>query len=337
LHEIKGLPPKAVEKIRSFPVSQFLQDELKLMRQQDVQFLTFQDTEYPQRLKTIPDAPVVLYIKGQKLSNDDVSIAMVGSRQASVYGQNTAEQLSLSLAERGLTVISGLARGIDTAVHRGALKAKGRTIAVLGSGLADIYPASNKRLAEQIIKDGTLVSEFAMTMPPISYNFPRRNRIVSGLSLGVVVVEAALKSGALITCDFALEQGREVFAVPGPINHPNSNGVHQLIKQGAKLVGHVDDILDELKLEIRQTLILGEQTQTSKKDVDSGSTLTEAERSILKELLRGPAHIDGLAFAFQKSPAEMTGLLLKLELKGVVRQLPGKMFMRSNKEEAVLR
>ncbi|MCQ9208506.1 MAG: DNA-processing protein DprA [Omnitrophica bacterium] len=209
--------------------------------------LRITDKDYPANLKHIYDPPATVYLKGELILEDNIAIAIVGSRRATPYGLKNAKSLAFELAARGITVVSGLARGIDSAAHRGALEAKGRTIAVLGSGLNVIYPHENERLAEEIAKSGAVISEFQQDVGPQRYHFPRRNRIISGLSLGVVVVEAAQKSGALITANCALEQGREVFALPGKIDSWTSRGTHDLIKQGAKLVESIEDIIEELE------------------------------------------------------------------------------------------
>jgi len=209
--------------------------------------LHLQDKDYPTNLKYIYQPPATIYLEGSIIPQDQIAIAIVGSRRATDYGLNNAERLGFELAARGIAVISGLARGVDSAAHRGALKAKGRTIAVLGSGLNRLYPPENKNLAREIARSGALISEFTPDTPPERQNFPRRNRIISGLSLGVVIVEAAKRSGALITAGFALEQGREVFALPGKIDSFTSGGTHDLIKQGAKLIESVEDIIEELE------------------------------------------------------------------------------------------
>lgn len=212
-----------------------------------IKTLGFQDKDYPVNLRYIYQPPSTIYLRGELLLEDNIAIAIVGSRKATDYGLRNAERLGFELASRGVTVVSGLARGIDTAAHKGALRARGRTIAVLGSGLDVIYPPENKKLAEAITQYGAVISEFTPDAPPTRYNFPQRNRIISGLALGVVIVEAAKRSGSLITADFALEQGREVFALPGEIGSFTSEGTHNLIKQGAKLVQSIDDIIDELE------------------------------------------------------------------------------------------
>ncbi len=223
------------------------QDELEKSQKAEVKIVTYLDENYPLVLRQIFSPPLVLYIKGEYIAEDQLALAIVGSRRPSIYGRMTAEKLSGELVRRNITVISGLARGIDSCAHRGALKGKGRTIAVLGSGLGRLYPPENEKLAREICENGLIVSEFPYDCSPFPANFPRRNRLISGFSLGIVVVEAAARSGALITANFGLEQGREVFAVPGKIDSPTSAGTHRLIKDGAKMVVNVEDILEELK------------------------------------------------------------------------------------------
>lgn len=212
-----------------------------------IKTLTLQDKNYPANLRHIYQPPSIIYFRGEVLLEDNIAVAVVGSRRATDYGLGNAERLGFELASRGVTVISGLARGIDTAAHKGALRAGGRTIAVLGSGLDVMYPSENKRLADEITRYGAVISEFEPDAPPARHNFPKRNRIISGLSLGVVIVEAAKRSGSLITADFALEQGREVFALPGKVGSFTSEGTHNLIKQGAKLIESIEDIVEELE------------------------------------------------------------------------------------------
>ena len=246
--EKKGLSRFLIEGIVKLQ-SVNLQDELGKSRKAGVKVVTYLDEDYPLALKQIFSPPLVLYIRGEYITEDQLALAIVGSRRPSIYGRMTAEKLSGELAGRNITVVSGLARGIDSCAHRGALKGKGRTIAVLGSGLGRLYPPENKKLAGEISENGMVVSEFPYNCPPSPANFPRRNRLISGFSLGIVVVEAAEKSGALITANFGLEQGREVFAVPGKIDSPTSAGTHRLIKDGAKMVVNVEDILEELNID----------------------------------------------------------------------------------------
>ena len=249
LRQVQGITPALAGRIVGGCRDQArLERELALAQRHGAALVTMDDPEYPAALRTIPDPPLALYIQGTLTEADRVAVAVVGSRRASLYGLQCAERLAGDLALRGVTVVSGLARGIDGAAHQGALRAAGRTVAVLGSGLARLYPEDHAPLAERIAESGAVISEYPMEAVPSAFNFPRRNRLISGLSLGVVVVEAAQRSGALITADCALEQGREVFAVPGPMTSATSQGTHHLLKQGARLVTSVDDIMDELRL-----------------------------------------------------------------------------------------
>ena len=318
-----GLSEAVAAKIFEFDRDKFLKSEYNLIQQNGVEVITRKDPDYPELLKEIPDVPAVLYIKGNRAFLKNTAIAMVGSRQASVYGLSVAEKFARQLAEYGITIISGLARGIDTASHRGCLLGGGTTVAVVGCGLAQIYPPENKGMFEQIVEKGVIISEFPMQMPPLAQNFPRRNRIISGLSLGVIVVEAALKSGALVTASMALEQGREVFAIPGSIDRPNAQGVNALIKQGAKLTSSVADILEELAPALRQSLKKVE-LPVQEPSVDSPSIgLTPEEQNIFAHISHQPIHADELL----ESPNALS-VLLHLELKHLIKQLPGKRFVR---------
>lgn len=247
LKQVEKIGSKIANAINTFPFEN-LKKELELAKKLKVRILTVNDDNYPQNLKNIFDPPICLYVKGDILPQDEISLGIVGSRRASFYGLQVAEKFAYSLAQLKFTIVSGLARGVDTSAHKGALKAKGRTLAILGSGLNCIYPEENFKLAEEISHAGAVISEFPLNFGPQPRNFPRRNRVISGLSMGVIVVEAAKNSGALITADFALEQGREVFAVPGKVDSATSFGTNQLIKQGAKLTDSVEDILEELDL-----------------------------------------------------------------------------------------
>lgn len=246
LRSVKGIGPSIAKAVKNAGSDYDVEKEIALAEKSGVVILTVFDEDYPERLKNIYDPPVILYVKGSIKKEDSLAVSIVGSRKCTYYGMNMADNIAEKLAFSGVTVVSGLARGIDTAAHKGALKS-GRTIAVLGSGLGNIYPAENRPLSEKIAQNGAVVSEFPMHMPPNKNNFPQRNRIISGLSAAVLVVEAANKSGALITADFALEQGRDVFAVPGAAGRLSSAGTNSLIKQGAKLIDSAEDILEELK------------------------------------------------------------------------------------------
>ncbi|NOY54153.1 MAG: DNA-protecting protein DprA [Deltaproteobacteria bacterium] len=285
--------------------------------------VTWEDADYPPSLKEISDAPPVLYIAGKIKKSDRIALAVVGSRSATTQGRLNAEKIASRLAGLGMTIVSGLAMGVDAWAHQGALKAGGRTLAVLGCGLDYPYPRINRELKGEIAKQGALISEFPMGTPPVPYNFPRRNRIISGLALGTLVVEATKKSGSLITAKFALEQGREVFAIPGSIRAPQSEGVNLLIQKGAKLVQTMEDILVEFPAEVCEYLkVSGREPQSFKQEVVK-------EESLLLQLIQDePVHIDVLAGKTPYSAARISSLLMKMELKGLVRQHPGKLFTR---------
>jgi len=319
--------PKVIEDIFHFPAAKFLESEYHLINKRQVSVVTWADDDYPQSLREISDAPVVLYVKGNLPPIDPLSISIVGSRRASFYGASISEKFAYRFAELGFTVVSGLARGIDAAAHNGALKAYGTTVAVLGCGLNHVYPLENKDLLEKVAETGAIVSEFPMQVPPLPYNFPRRNRIISGLSLGVIIIEAAMRSGALITADFALEQGREVFAVPGKIDQASSGGVNNLIKQGAKLITCVEDVLEEIKPHISDCLESENRLAKDKACADRNCELTKEEELVYGHVSDRPVHIDELTNCCDATVPVMS-VLLQLELKRLVKQLPGKLFVR---------
>ena len=300
----------------------FADEQLKRLNRIGGRILTIWDSEYPDLLKKTYDPPALLYMLGHFMSNDKNAIAVVGTRHPSLYGQMTAEIFVRQLAEFGLTVVSGLARGIDTQAHQTALKSKGRTIAVIGSGLDVPYPPENRKLLEAIAEQGAVVSEFPMGAKPDATNFPRRNRIISGLSLGTVIVESGEDGGAMITASTALDQNREVFAVPGNITEKRSAGANKLIREGrAKLVQRVQDILEELGPQMRHLL-------KKERAIDPPVELTLFERNILNILGDQPVQIDAISELAETSTADALVNLLSLEFKGLVRQLPGKMFVR---------
>ena len=304
-----------------------LADEVALAAREGCAIVTRIEAAYPSPLRAIHDPPLALYLRGRWQDEDQAAVAIVGSRRGSIYGLQMAERLAYDLALRGVTIVSGLARGVDAAAHRGALKAGGRTIAVLGNGLASVYPPEHAELAEQIAAQGALASEYPMRMEPLAQNFPRRNRLISGLSLGVVIVEAAQRSGALITADCALEQGKEVFAVPGRADAWSAQGTNQLLKQGAKLVTTVEDIVEELRLEpVAMT------NQTIPGEASSHPAASEAANDQEAVLLRHltaeePREFDRLASASGLPASACASLLLQLELKRLVKQLPGNRFI----------
>ena len=281
--------------------------------------ITFFDERYPAELKEIHDPPIVLYFQGSWPERALPRIAVVGSRLASLYGIKMAEKISRDLASAGAVIVSGLAKGIDTAAHRGALSAGGLTLAVQGCGLATVYPSENRKIAKQIIASGALVSEYSMDIRPTPGNFPVRNRIISGLSRAVLVAEAREKSGALITADTALEQGREVYALPGPADNAKSQGSNSLLKQGARFITEAADILEDLSIEFRR----GKGAETRKKIV-----MTDEERHLLSHLEgMQPLHLDELIQKSELPASKAMGLLSVLALKGAVQELPGKYFM----------
>lgn len=300
------------------------QREIERAEELGVHLVSIESPDYPEGLKYIHYPPILLYMRGEWTREDLLAFAVVGSRRCSYYGRSQAERLARGLAARGITVVSGLAVGIDSAAHRACLKAGGRTIAVLGSGLARIYPRHNESLADQVAEQGALISEFPMLAAPEATNFPRRNRLISGLSLGVIIVEAGRRSGALITANWALEQGKEVFAVPGEAGSHLSRGTNRLIRTGAKLVEEVEDVLEEFP-DIQEKLSGGDGVREGK-----GSLLriTDDERKVWEVLGRKPVNIENVIAASGMTPQNVNSTLTMLELKGLVRQLAGKMFVR---------
>jgi len=315
LLSVGGMTPKTVKALKEIDPFKTGKGIYQKVKAAGGNFLTLFDPLYPQNLREIPDPPLVLFYRGTIQEDDSRAIAIVGSRKATPYGREFAKKLAFQLAQSGLTIISGLARGIDTEAHRGALEAEGRTIGVLGSGLDRIYPPENSELAERITKRGAILSEFLPGTPPEKWNFPQRNRIISGLALGVVVVEASEKSGALITASLALEQGRSVFAVPGMPGSWAARGTNKLIKEGAKLVEGPEDILEEI---LPQVPLLKREKEKPKDPL---------ENLLLEFLREGPKHVDEISRFLKKSPQETLGILLKMELEGLVKELPGKVFL----------
>jgi DNA processing protein len=341
LKAIPGIGQKTADHIRAFSDWGMAEREVALAGKLGITIVTCEDPLYPKNLLNIYDFPPFLYVKGS-LCPEEIPVAVVGSRLASAYGRYTTERLSRELALKGITIVSGLARGIDAAAHRGALAGKGRTIAVLGCGLDVVYPPENEKLADGITAHGALITEFPFGTPPNAPNFPARNRIISGLSFGVVVVEAGEKSGSLITARLAAEQGRSVFAVPGAIDTAGSRGTHHLIKQGAKLIENVDDILEEIlpqalglpALSEKQPRIpLPDATQSDPETMNAPPAadiagLGETERKLFAMVPQKPVEIDTLIITSGFAPQEVLKGLLILELRGLIRQLPGKMFVR---------
>ena len=327
LKEIRGISKEIATAITGFRDWDKVKEELELIDKNKINIITYKDDPYPAKLMNIYDRPPFLYVRGN-LNKDDINIAIVGSRQASTYGKYTTEKISRELALKGLTIVSGMARGIDSVAHRGALTAHGRTIAVLGSGLDVIYPPENKILFADIIQNGAVISEFPLGTPPRSANFPTRNRIISGMSYGVVIVEAGEKSGSLITARLALEQGREVFAVPGSIDAAGSRGTNKLIKQGAKLIENTDDIMEEILPQIDRTTVLKPSSVSNSEVIaaKSAEILSTGDQKIIGLISGGRVHIDDLISSSGLSSADILSALTTLELKGLVQQHPGKFF-----------
>ena len=318
LLRIEGISQGTVEAILGFDGLASVDEEFEKIEKAGATLVSLEDPEYPPLLAAIYDPPPFLYLKGS-LVGDRYPIAVVGSRKTTPYGKRVTERICGELAGYGMTIVSGFARGIDGFAHEAALAAGGRTIAVVGCGVGRVYPPEHQALYDQIVEEGAVISEFPMDAPPDAHHFPQRNRIISGLSLGCVVVEAALQSGSLITARYALEQGREVFAVPGSIFSGAAAGTHQLIASGAKLIEGVDDILEELLPALKR----------KSQPAPVALTPLEGEEEALYGLLSlEPKHIDQLIAESARTPASVSGLLLAMELKGVVRQLAGKFYVR---------
>lgn len=299
--------------------------ELERAAAAGVEIVTWVDADYPELLKNISDPPPVLYVRGTLFKEDAAAVAIVGTRSATPYGMETARRLAEELVRCGVTVVSGLAEGIDRAAHEGALKAGGRTIAVLGHGLSLVYPTHHRELAERITRSGCLLSEFPMGEPPNAWNFPKRNRIISGLSLGVVVVEAPVRSGALITAREAMEQGREVFAVPGPIS-ARTQGTHRLIRDGAKLVEQAADILQEVAPQLRDHVTQWQSDEAC----DRVRALSADEARVFESIPVGtPAGLDALVGKLALQPKRLMAVLTELEIKGLVRRDLGRGYTRA--------
>ena len=335
LTKIDGVGFKTAEQIARTLNRFDAEAELELANKLGVWIINLNDKRYPPVLKRIYDPPPILYIKGTLTKSDNLSIAIVGSRRCSLYGQEQASRFAHLLSCAGLTICSGMARGIDTAAHQGALSADGRTIAVQGCGLANIFPPENKKLFELITETGACITELPLQYEPLSENFPPRNRIIAGLSLGTIVVEASLRSGALITAQAAMDNNREVMAIPGKIDSPLSKGANKLIKQGAKLIDSVEDITEALGY-------IGQQLHTAVSDAAEKAAeqidkplldvrelkLSDAEKLIFDCLTNEPLHLEQIITESDLSPGSINASLISLQLKGLIKQLPGNLFLR---------
>ena len=313
-----GLDRRSLENLLNARQKLDLGMEVARLERAGVRVITIDAPGYPHRLSRIPDAPPVLYVKGDLSAQDDLALAVVGTRRATPYGRQATREIVSELARHGVTIISGLARGIDSEAHQAALEAGGRTIAVLGCGLDIIYPPEHVHLAERICHQGALVSEYALGTPPEAANFPPRNRIISGLAWGVLVTEAGLGSGALITADYAREQGRELFAVPGSIFQRSSDGTNRLLQEGAKAALNATDILDELRI-AEATAMEEEEAQQATELITSDPI----EARLLEQLSAEPRHVDEVSRAVGLPIAAVSSALSIMELKGLVREVGG--------------
>jgi DNA processing protein len=336
LAKIDGIGFKTAEQIAVSRGKFDADAELELAEKLGVWIIHLADERYPSVLKQIYDPPPVLYVKGSLARQDNLAISIVGSRRCSLYGQEQASRLAHFLSSAGFTICSGMARGIDTAAHQGALSASGRTIAVQGCGLARIFPPENKRLFELIAESGACISELPLQYEPLSENFPPRNRIIAGLSLGTIIIEAGLRSGALITARAALESDREVMAVPGKIDSPLSKGCHQLIKQGAKLVESIEDVMEALgyigeQLQSHATAAAAKASEKVETPLfDPGQfKLSGDERAIYDSLSKEPLHVDQIIAETNLAPGSINAGLISLRLKGLIKQLPGNLFLKN--------
>jgi len=322
LLQVSGIDLKTAQSIKSYSDFRFGEDQLVKLEKIGGKLITFWDPEYPDCLRKINDPPVILFLLGALKHDDAVAVSMVGTRRPTTYGHIVTEKLTRELVGLGFSIVSGLARGVDTIAHTVAINHGGRTIAVIGSGLDVIYPSENRELFYRIAEHGAILSEYPLGSSPDAVNFPKRNRIIAALSLGTIITEADFKSGAIITANFALDYNKEVFCVPGNITSNKSRGCNQLIKEGAKLVVDVNDILEELSPRLDYTL-------NNIKAVDKIEGLTSAQKLVLESLSDDkPIHIDILARTLNLTTNNLLADLLVLEFENLVKQLPGKMFVR---------
>ncbi len=324
LMNVEGMRRDIAKKIMARSLSTEAEEELRNAERCHARIIAYTDPSYPAFLREIYNPPILLYARGREIPLAQTFVGVVGSRNPTHYGRKAAEAIAFGLARRGAGVVSGLARGIDSAAHRGCVRGNGFTIAVVGTGIDVVYPSSNKDLFKQIKANGVIISEFPIGTPPEPKNFPIRNRIISGLSRGTVVVEATRNSGSLITASLALDQGRDVFAVPGSIDSFKSTGTHFLIKQGAKLIENADDILDEFGFAGKGTAGRGIPGDTGATHQD----MDEFEKKVYEIIGDYPMHMDNIVRLGKMEVGKVAGILMKMELEGTVKQLPGKMFVR---------
>jgi DNA processing protein len=319
-----GLSPKLAERVIQVRNSVNLDEVIAQAEKNKIRILTWDDAEYPAHLKEIDQPPPVLYLRGDVTAEDGWSVAIVGTRAVTPYGRQVTEELATILAHNGVTIVSGLARGVDAVAHSAAIKAGGRTLAVLGSGVDKIYPPEHRQMAEKIISQGAVISDYAPGTPPESANFPPRNRIISGLSMAVVVVEAGDTSGALITAEFAVEQGRDVFAVPGPVYAPQSKGTNRLISNGAKALLQPTDVLEALDL----------TRNVERREIRRAVPSDATEAALLDLLGAEPKHVDDIRAQLELPIEKISSALTMMELKGMVRQVGGMNYVAAREEQA---
>lgn len=325
LEQVRGIGPKLAMQIRAACSSNDAEDQWRRCHEHGFQMLLRGTDDYPQNLREVEDAPPVLFCRGEVTEQDQMAVAIVGSRRCTVYGQQQAEKLARALAMAGITIVSGLARGIDAAAHRGALAVGGRTIAVSATGLLNVYPPEHKELAQQISQSGAVVSENRLEQPPTPGLFPQRNRIISGLSLGSIIIEANRHSGALHTSRHSMEQGREVMAVPGRIDSLASEGCHDLIRDGVTLIRHADDVLEALGPLVRPVKTSATEEIHSPREL----TLSDQQRTILNLVTNDPQHLDEIIRAADIEASRVLATLTVLEMKRLVRRMPGGFLIRA--------
>lgn len=316
LGQVAGIEKELALSIKNYQRSDEIKKKIEIGKRLSIKTISLLDEDYPKNLKTIDDFPAVIFIRGEINNEDAKALAIIGTRRATEYGKNVAEKFAHELANFGITIISGLARGIDTKAHSGAIKAKGRTIAVLGCGIDVYYPPENRNLYTEISNNGAIVTEFNFGTPPWAYNFPKRNRLISGLALGVLAVEAGDSSGVLNTVNWAADQGRDVFVIPGGIHSRASEGTNRLIKEGAKPVTSVEDILEDLGIAA---------TKQEKREIP----LSENEKKLVDTIAVEPLYVDQIAETMSIDIPSLLTILLELEIKGLIKQLPGKRFVKN--------
>jgi len=316
LIEVAGIEQDLALAIKSYRQSDETRKKIEVGQRLNIKTISFLDENYPKNLTTINDFPSVLFVRGEIKNEDSKALAIIGTRSATDYGKQIAEKFAYELASYGITIVSGLARGIDTIAHKGAIKGKGRTIAVLGCGIDIYYPPENRNLYSEIAENGAVLTEFNFGTPPLAHHFPQRNRLISGLAIAVLAVEARSKSGVLNTVEWAANQGRDVYAVPGDIRSKTSEGTNQLIKDGAKPVSSIQDILEELGI-------------AAKKEEKREIPVSEIEKKLLETIALEPLYVDKIAELTNMDIPSLLTTLLELEIKGLVKQLPGKRFVKN--------